>query len=195
MDGNWPLMVPVPVAPPLGIRRDSVEAGGHPLPAQHNLVSVSPRSVDVATLLVADPRPVTRISLSHALRDNEFSRVLEVGSAAQLDDVITGGIAGDLALLSIEFGAEVKRMIEDLGRAGWLRILVTVPTDNPAPVIQAVRAGASGFLRERPPGWQSRWIPVRDYHLSNRELMVIRLVAEGRSNKWIGQQLGSRCSR
>ena len=32
--------------------------------------------------------------------------------------------------------------------------------------------------------------PVQSYRLSDRELMVIRLVAEGRSNKWIGQQLG-----
>ena len=65
--------------------------------------------------------------MSHALRDNGFISVLEVGSAAQLDVVLTSGIPGELALLSVEFGVEIKRMIEDLGRAGWLRTLVDSP--------------------------------------------------------------------
>ena len=57
-------------------------------------------------------------------------------------------------------------------------------------VIRAFGAGASGFLRGAPARPEAPNEPVIDYHLSEREIEVISLVADGRSNRWIGQQLG-----
>jgi DNA-binding CsgD family transcriptional regulator len=81
-------------------------------------------------------------------------------------------------------------VIGDLVEAGWLRVLATVPFNDSRPVIRAFGAGATGFLRgspERPAAPNEAGV---DRHLSEREIVVIRLVAEGRSNRWIGQQLG-----
>jgi len=160
------------------------------MPTAHSQAGSSGRAVDEGTLLVADPRPATRISLSQALRNNGFSRVLEVDSVSEFDVVIARGIGGELALLSVEFGVEVGRMIRDLDGAGWLRTLVTVAANDPAPVIAAIGAGACGFLRGAPARLGITLDPVPTYRLTERELMVVRLVADGRSNKWIGQQLG-----
>ena len=141
-------------------------------------------------MLVGDPRPATRMPLSDALRGNGFIRVLEADSIAELDTVIAGEPAGELALISLEFGPAADRVIEELLRAGWSRALVTVPFNDSGPVIRAFGAGASGFLRGAPARPEAPNEPVIDYHLSEREIEVISLVADGRSNRWIGQQLG-----
>jgi DNA-binding NarL/FixJ family response regulator len=143
----------------------------------------------LATVLVADPRPATRASLSVGLRDSGIDRVLEADSVAAADEVMAGGLTGDVAVISLEFGADAERLIRDLGRAGWPRLLVTTPSDDPGPVIRAFRAGAGGVLRGPPamPPAVIDWIPVQ--RLTDREIEVITLAADGRSNSWIGQYL------
>ena len=129
--------------------------------------------------------------LSDALRGNGFTRVLEADSIAELDTVIAGEPAGELALISLEFGPAADRVIEDLVRAGWLRVaghrsLQRFRTGDPW---RSARAPADS-CGVHPRGLTAPIEPVVDYHLSEREIEVIRLVADGRSNRWIGQQLG-----
>ena len=56
-----------------------------------------------------------------------------------------------------------------------------------APV--AVGAGVSGVLIGRRANPAAASLPSTIHDLSTREIEVIRLVADGRSNKWIGEQL------
>jgi DNA-binding CsgD family transcriptional regulator len=56
-------------------------------------------------------------------------------------------------------------------------------------VIDAVGAGVSGVLIGRRANPAAASIPSTIHDLSSREIEVIRLVADGRSNKWIGEQL------
>jgi DNA-binding NarL/FixJ family response regulator len=187
VDQEGPPRVALPVGEGLVSQREST---AHAEPMQRSPHGPSAYSGTLGTVLVADPRSATRMPLSDALRDSGFSRVLEADSLAELDAMIAGGPARELALISLEFGPAADRIIEGLAQAGWLRTLVTVPFNDSGPVIQAFGAGASGFLRGAPARLRTTMDPALDYHLSDREIEVIRLVADGRSNRWIGQNLG-----
>jgi DNA-binding NarL/FixJ family response regulator len=138
-------------------------------------------------LLVADPDPILLQSLSAALLYRGAGGVLRVAAVEGVDEVMAEGIVGDLALVGLGFGSAAFRLIAELRAAGWPRVITLAPTIDPGPVLDAVQAGATGVLR-RPPG-----IPVRRMDpfpaLSAREVEILRLVADGRSNSWIGAQL------
>ncbi|MET0865625.1 MAG: response regulator transcription factor [Nakamurella sp.] len=93
-------------------------------------------------------------------------------------------------MVSVRFQANTPIVIRRLREAGWPRVLaLTTAAMSIAPVIEAVRAGASGVLSvagviESEPDEDN---PSR--HLSPRELEVVRLVADGWSNKAIASQL------
>jgi DNA-binding CsgD family transcriptional regulator len=121
--------------------------------------------------------------------------VREAGSVAEVDAVIARGVGGDLALVSLAFGSAADRLIGELRGAGWPRVLATDrAAADTGPVIRAFRAGASGvllgppFYRRAYPADDPGPIPV--LHLSDREIEVLRYVADGRTNNWIGAQLG-----
>lgn len=189
VDQEGPLRVPMSVGDGLVSQRRSI-ADAEPVPVQRNPRGPLAYPAELGTVLVADHRPNTRMRLSDALRGNGFTRVLEADSIAELDTVIADEPAGALDLISLEFGPAPDRVIGDLVQAGWLRVLVTVPFNDSGPVIRAVGAGASGFLRGAPARPAAPNEPVADYHLSEREIELIRLVADGRSNRSIGHQLG-----
>jgi len=128
---------------------------------QRSPPDTAPTSTWYPTLLVADPRAATRVPLLVGLHATGIGRVLNADSVAEVHEVIARGVTGDVALISVEFGPATGRLIHDLHRAGWPRVLVTTPTDDPDPVIHAFRAGASGVLRgppatRRPPPAPSR---------------------------------------
>ena len=188
VDQEGPLRV-VSVRDGLVSQRQS-SADAEPVPVQRNPQGPLAYPVELGTVLVADHRPATRMRLSDALRGNGFIHVLEADSIAELDTMIADEPAGELALISLEFGPAADRVIGDLVHAGWPRVLVTVPFTDSGPVIQAFGAGASGFLRGAPASPAAPLEPIADYHLSEREIELVRLVADGRSNRSIGQQLG-----
>jgi hypothetical protein len=161
-------------------------APARPLPMRRVTSELTAVSLYPVTVLVADPHRVTRAPLSTSLRNGGIGRVLEADSVAEVDAVIADGLTGELALISLEFGAAADRLIHDLGQAGWARRLATTSADDPAPVIRAFRAGAGGvLLAPLPP--TTVCYPVRIPPLTDREIGIIRLVAEGRSNSWIGR--------
>ena len=140
-------------------------------------------------LLVADPDPVLLQMLAVALLNRGVGRVLHAGGVDGVDKVLTDGIVGDLALIGLGFGSPALRLIAELRAAGWPRVITLAPTIDPGPLLDAVQAGATGVLRCPPGTPLYRPDPGPVPQLSAREVEILRLVADGRSNKWIGDRL------
>ena len=115
--------------------------------------------------------------------------------------------------------APVSTCSPTCAQRGWPRLVVLSAADDPYSVRAAFVAGAQGYLlksasparrrRRRPPGPRRRRLrrpvgrlaarrrparhpraPRASSELSGREIEVLRLVADGQSNKEIGDQLG-----
>ena len=142
-----------------------------------------------ATVLVVDPDRGTRDPLRNSLAEIGLGRILEAASVAAVEDLVARQVGGDLALVSLQLGADAGRVVHALREAGWPRVIALAPTADIGPVIDAVGAGVSGVLIGRRANPTAANIPSSIHELSTREIEVIRLVADGRSNKWIGEQL------
>ena len=118
------------------------------------------------------------------------ARSCRAGSVDAVEEVVRERPPGDLALVSLQLGAGGgARLVTPCGRPGWPRVIALAPTADIGPVIDAVGAGVSGVLIGRRANPAAASIPSTIHDLSTREIEVIRLVADGRSNKWIGEQL------
>lgn len=160
------------------------------LPTQRSPAAALPRqSLRTATVLLVDPDRATREPLKASLLDVGIGRVLEATSMAAAEDIVQRQIIGDLALVSLQLGADTVRLVHLLREAGWPRTIALAPTAEIGPVIDAVGSGVSGVLIGRRANPSASAIPATIHDLSSREIEVIRLVADGRSNKWIGEQL------
>ena len=140
------------------------------------------------TVLVADPDDVASDALRTSLSQIGVRRILRAGSAAAVRDLLDRGVTGDLATVSARFGTDTDPLITALRGGGWHRVMVCAPTGAAEPVISAVRAGATGVLTA--PG--SIFCPpvvTAVHHLTDREVQVLTLVADGCSNKDIGTQM------
>lgn len=181
--------VPTPAGAPA--ISDAVPPVG-PLPVQRASEG-TPAAPSRTAVLLADPRRASRVALSVGLRGGGMIDVREAGLVAEVDAVIARGVAGDLALVSLAFGSAADRLIGELRRAGWPRVLATDRAGDTGSVVRAFRAGASGVLLGPPvyrrayPAADSGPLPV--LHLSDREIDVLRYVADGRTNNWIGERL------
>ncbi len=166
-------------------------------------------------LFIADDHPVVRAGL-RALFDAEVDLHI-VGDAATAEEAVhacrTEDI--DLVLLDLQFsggmqGVEATRDILRLENSP--RVLILTNYDTDADILSAIEAGASGYLlKDAPPpellaavrgasAGQSAFAPAvadrLDSHkrraepvLSLREIEVLRLVADGQSNRDIGRAL------
>jgi DNA-binding NarL/FixJ family response regulator len=147
-------------------------------------------SLRTATVLLVDPDRATRESLHAGLTEIGIGRVIPASSLAAVEELAERGVVGDLALISLLTGQDVSRIITVLRTSGWARVLALAPTADIGPVIDAVGAGVNGVLIGRRANPAAANIPSSIHDLSSREIEVIRLVADGRSNKWIGDELG-----
>jgi DNA-binding CsgD family transcriptional regulator len=163
-------------------------AGGLPTQRSPHRDSVS-NSLRSATVLLVDPDRATRDALLAGLIEIGIGRVIPVVSLAGVEELADRGVVGDLALISLLTGHDAGRIIATLRSAGWVRVLALAPTADIGPVIDAVGAGVNGVLIGRRANPAAANIPSSIHDLSSREIEVIRLVADGRSNKWIGDQL------
>jgi DNA-binding NarL/FixJ family response regulator len=160
------------------------------LPAQRSpLRDVPTTPLRMATILVVDPDRATREPLRTSLAEIGVGRILEAPSVAAVEDLVARQIGGDLALVSLQLGPEAGRLVHALRESGWPRVIALAPTADIGPVIDAVGAGVSGVLIGRRANPAAASLPSTIHDLSTREIEVIRLVADGRSNKWIGEQL------
>ena len=146
-------------------------------------------SLRTATVLLVDPDRATRDSLQAGLIEVGIGRVIPTTSLAGVEELTERGVVGDLALISLLTGHDAGRIIATLRAAGWARVLALAPTADIGPVIDAVGAGVNGVLIGRRANPAAANIPSSIHDLSSREIEVIRLVADGRSNKWIGDEL------
>ena len=139
-------------------------------------------------VLVADPLRDSRERLAAALTAAGATRVIQADTVAAVDALAAGGPEGHLALVSLGFGPPAPRLIGDLARVPWTRVIALALSPDPVPLLDALSAGATGVLRGHP-GRVDPELPARLGRLTPRELEVLRLVADGRSNKWIAETL------
>lgn len=138
-------------------------------------------------VLLADPGRRLPESLRPALLDNGGYRLLHARSVPEINQTIADGLVGELALLNVRFHAESPNVIRALRDVGWARVIALTTANIPvASVINAINSGASGVLKvaDTEPQITS---PIA--LLTTRELQVVRLVADGRSNKVIATTL------
>jgi len=171
-------------------RAEELPIGAGALPTQRAPLGDSmSNSLRAATVLLVDPDRTTRDALYAGLADVGIGRVIPVGSLAAVEELMQRGVVGDLALISLLTGRDAGKIINTLRTSGWVRVLALAPTADIGPVIDAVGAGVNGVLIGRRANPAAANLPSSIHDLSSREIEVIRLVADGRSNKWIGDQL------
>lgn len=158
-----------------------VERTGVPLPRPGRFA---------AMVVVANP--AIREAVAHTLRALGARHVLEVGTVAEARIRSAAGIA-DLCVVEagLPDGSGIA-LVRELRAAGWQRGLVLTTTDDPYSVRAAITAGVRCYLVSaaptgpRPSGERGDGVET----LSGREIQVLQLVADGKSNKDIGDDLG-----
>ena len=145
-----------------------------------------------AMVVVASPG--LREAVAHTLRALGARHVLEVSTVAEARVRAGAGIA-DLVIAEagLPDGSGIT-LVRDLRAAGWTRGMVLTTTDDPYSVRAAVTAGVRSYLvsagaapaHARPAGDRGDGVDS----LSAREIQVLQLVADGKSNKDIGEALG-----
>lgn len=165
-------------------------------------------------ILLADDHPVVREGLAAMLAtEADFDVVDQVGTG---DDAIRGAIRlePDVLLLDLEMpgpgGVEVIERIRS--EAPSVRIVIFTAFDRDEQIIGAIEAGAEGYLLKGTPREEVfravrvvndggsliepmvaakllRRVRESPHDLTPRELEVLGLVAEGRSNKAIAKAL------
>ncbi|MFR9777491.1 response regulator [Micromonospora sp. MS34] len=166
-------------------------------------------------LLLADDHPVVRAGLRAVLETEPG--LLVVAEAATAEEAVTRAAEGDVdvVLMDLRFGrgmtgAEATAAIT--ARPGAPRVVVVTTYDSDADTLPAIEAGATGYLlKDAPPeelaaavrtaaaGRTALAPSVADrlLHrlrspattLTRRETDVLVLVAEGLSNRAVGQRL------
>lgn len=151
-----------------------------------------PRPGRFAAMVVVNT-PAVRESVAHTLRALGARHVLEIGTVAEARLRAGAGIA-DLVVAEagLPDGSGIA-LVRELKAAGWQRGMVVATNDDPYSVRAAIGAGircyvvsTSGTGPVRPAGERGDGVDS----LSAREVQVLQLVAEGKSNKDIGAALG-----
>lgn len=163
--------------------------GMNGIPLPRTAADDSPAQWRSSSVLLVDPDPMTRESLRKTLLQVGIGRVREASSAEGVRELIAENVSGDLALVSLALGHGAGAIVVALREAGWSRVVALAPTADIGPVIDAVGSGVHGVLIGRRANPAAANVPSAIHDLSAREIEVIQLVAEGRSNKWIGDQL------
>src|SRR4051812_40948803 len=171
------------------------------------------------TAMVVDDHPLVRESMVARLMAMGARDVVEAASVAEARARANAGGTRDLCVLDVGLpdGSGLD-LLADLRAQGWPRLVVLSAADDPYSVRAAFVAGAQGYLLKSAsplvvadgvrrvldggvyadPSVASllaaglRGGPQQDgvSELSGREVEVLRLVADGRSNKEIGETLG-----
>jgi DNA-binding NarL/FixJ family response regulator len=160
--------------------------------ADHRRLGGSAEPTDLVagamTVLIADPVPSSRERLATELAAGGAGQVIQADSVRAVEILIENSTGGQLALVSLGFGDPAPRLIRGLAQVPWTRVLAVALSRQPEPLLAALAAGATGVLRGHPGGADPD-LSGRLGRLTARELDVLRLVAEGRTNKWIAEQL------
>lgn len=165
------------------------------------------------SLIVADDHPVVRDGLARLIRDESDMEVL--GEAADGEQAVRlfEELQPDIALLDLKMptldGVAATKLIRQ--KAPKAKVIVLTSYSGDVQASRALEAGASGFLLKgslrndliaaiRSVHGGRNWIPaavaneIRRHvdadRLTNRELEVLKKIAEGLSNKRVAAELG-----
>lgn len=171
-----------------------VERTHTPIPAQR-----TPRF----TALVVVGNPFSRETVARTLRAIGAREVLEAASAAEARARAGSSAGRELAVVASGLpDSSGVSLVAELKTLGWANTLVLAANDDPFAVRAALAAGARSYVvigGEPTPGPSSavttaaagRYSPRGlAAALSAREIEVLGLVANGRSNKEVGESLG-----
>jgi DNA-binding NarL/FixJ family response regulator len=151
-----------------------------------------PRPGRFAAMVVVNS-PVVRETVAHTLRAMGARHVLEIGTVAEARARAGAGIADIVvAEAGLPDGSGIA-LVRELRAAGWQRGMVIATSDDPYSVRAAVGAGVRCYLVSAAAAGPARPVTERGEGvdaLSAREIQVLQLVAEGKSNKDIGTALG-----
>jgi len=170
------------------------------------------------TAMVVDDHPLVRESMVARLRAMGASDVIEAASIAEARARAGAGVRDVCVLdLGLPDGSGLE-LLADLRAAGWTRLIVLSAADDPYSVRSAFVAGAQGYLlKSASPhvvvdgvrrvldggvyadpsvasllaqGLRTGSSGDGVSELSGREVEVLQLVADGQSNKQVGELLG-----
>ena len=169
--------------------------------------------------MVVDDHPVVRESMVIRLKAMGAREVIEAASIteARARAHVSGPLELCVLDLSLPDGSGLD-LLADLRAAGWQRLVVLSAADDPYSVRAAFVAGAQGYLLKSASvvvvsdgvrrvlaggvyadpsvasllaaGLRGGTVDTGVSELSGRELEVLHLVADGQSNKQIGDTLG-----
>jgi DNA-binding NarL/FixJ family response regulator len=174
--------------------------------------------MDKIRVLLADDHPVVRNGIRDLLEQSPT--IVVVGEASNGHEALSlvDEVSPDILLLDMEMpgltGVEVARQLQ--ARRAPVRILALSAYDDPQYIRSLLESGAAGYLtKEEAPeaiveavqgvwrgeeGWLSRRVAARmtmwtrtvpdQMGLTSRELEVLKLVVEGRTNQEAGLALG-----
>lgn len=152
----------------------------------------APRTGRFAAMVVI-ASPALRESVAHTLRALGARQLLEIGTVAEARARASAGVA-DLCVAEagLPDGSGIA-LVRELRAAGWTRNMVLTTNDDPYSVRAAISAGIRCYLvststSTTPSATGERGEGIDS--LSAREIQVLQLVADGKSNKDIGESLG-----
>jgi len=154
---------------------------------------------------IVDDHPVLREGTAALLAAQPGLEIVGVAGTVEEAETLLATTAIDVVLLDIRLGTDSGlRLLSSAPADARPAIVVLTSYDYPQYADAAMRLGASGFVLKTAPitelidairiaaagGIAFRRRPVGAVRLSERELDVVRLVVEGRSNDEIGGRLG-----
>lgn len=151
-----------------------------------------------ALVAVADPR--IRTEIIRRLRGLGTGNVRETSSIAETRKLLDYGLPRGLVVLDLNLpDGSAIRLLPELRRQGFTRTVLLSATDDPQSARIALSAGVRGYLSVRngnqkavlTGGVQSApRSTAGPLSLSAREIQVLALVAQGQSNREVGDELG-----
>ncbi|MGI8929455.1 MAG: response regulator transcription factor [Candidatus Limnocylindrales bacterium] len=155
------------------------------------------------SVAIVDDHPVLRDGIASLLRGQPDLRVLALGdTVADAEAILAAGDA-DVLLLDVRLGTQSGLTALQGKRAERPAVVVLTAYDYPQYAEAALRLGASGFVLKNGPiedllaairaaaagGIHFGLRPGTRLALSQRELDVVRLIVDGRSNDEIAAEL------
>ena len=177
------------------------------------MTATDPLSTAPIRVLIVDDHPIVREGIAALIARQ--SDMIAVGEAADGDEAIQryAALLPDVTLMDVQMpgtdGIHAIEAIRSLSADAAILVLTTYPGD--AQAIRAIRAGAAGYLLKNsirkelldairsvhagrravsPDIAHALAVHALDERLSEREVAILRLIADGHANKQIAWRLG-----
>ena len=177
------------------------------------MTATDPLSAAPIRVLVVDDHPIVREGIAALI--GRQPDMIAIGEAADGDEAIQryAALLPDVTLMDVQMpgtdGIHAIEAIRSLSADAAILVLTTYPGD--AQAIRAIRAGAAGYLLKNsirkelldairsihagrravsPDIAHALAVHALDERLTEREMAILRLVADGHANKQIAWRLG-----